>query len=390
MLTPSYLLHAPEAAEEIAEQLHIDILTRIIERVMIRIENGDSYMLTALDKWQIETMQQAGFLLEDIQAEIAKATEKMQNEIAEAMEDAGLRTLTYDDAIYRKAGLDPVPLVQSPTMIAVMQRDFEATVGEWKNFTRTTATATQQAFIRACDKAYNLALSGTISAAQAVREGLNDLVTDGVYVEYPSGHRDTIETATARAVRTGIAQASAEVQMARLKEFDWDLVIVSSHLGARPDHFVWQGKIYSRTGNGYPDFVASTGYGTVAGLCGANCRHSFSPWSEGMGNPFESFDSEDNQKQYEIEQHQRTLERRIRDTKRQAMGWKTAAEKAPDEATKAKAEREYQRKAALLQRQNKAYNDYCDENGLKRRSERISIAKWDRKQAAAARSAATK
>ena len=390
MLTPSYLLHAPEAAEEIAEQLHIDILTRIIERVMIRFERGENYILTALDKWQIETLQQAGFLLEDIQAEIAKATEKMQNEIAEAMEDAGVRALAYDDAIYMQAGLDPVPLVQSPVMIAVMQRDYEATVGEWKNFTRTTAKATQQASIRVCDKAYNLALSGTISAAQAVREGLNDLVTDGVYVEYPSGHRDTIETATARAVRTGIAQASAEIQIARLDEFDWDLVIVSSHLGARPDHFIWQGKVYSRTGNGYPDFVASTGYGSVTGLCGANCRHSFSPWSEGMENPFESFDSEDNQKQYEIEQHQRTLERRIRDTKRQTMGWKTAVDKAPDEATRAEAEREYQRKASLLQRQNKAYNDYCEANGLKRRSERINIAKWDRKQAAAARSAAKK
>ncbi len=31
----------------------------------------------------------------------------------------------------------------------------------------------------------------------------------------------------------------------------------------------------------YPDFVASTGYGTGAGLCGWNCRHSFGPYVEG-------------------------------------------------------------------------------------------------------------
>ena len=28
----------------------------------------------------------------------------------------------------------------------------------------------------------------------------------------------------------------------------------------------------------YPDFIETTGYGEVDGLCGVNCRHSFSPF----------------------------------------------------------------------------------------------------------------
>lgn len=244
MLTPSYLLHATEPAEEIAEKLHTDILNRIIERILIRMGRGDEYILTPVDKWQIETLQQAGFLLEDIQKEIAAAVPLMQVEIAEAMEDAGVTALEYDDAIYRAAGLDPVPLVQSPHLISIMQRDYEATMGDWTNFTRTTANAAQQTFIRACDNAYHLAMTGAISPAQAVREALEEIITDGVYVRYPSGHHDTIETATTRAVRTGISQASAHIQMARMKEMGVDLAIVSSHFGARPDHAEWQGKIY--------------------------------------------------------------------------------------------------------------------------------------------------
>ena len=86
MLTPSYLLHATEPAEEIAEQLHQDIMNRIIERILIRFNRGDDYILTAVDKWQIETLQQAGYLLEDIQKEIAKHTGRMQSEIKEAKE----------------------------------------------------------------------------------------------------------------------------------------------------------------------------------------------------------------------------------------------------------------------------------------------------------------
>ena len=135
MLTPSYLLNATEPAEEIAEKLHSDILIRIIERIKIRFKRGDSYILTAVDKWQIETLQQAGFLLNDIQKEIASATGYMQTEIAEAMEDAGVKALAYDDAIYREAGLDPVPLVQSPYLIQLMLDTYEQTAGEWRNFT---------------------------------------------------------------------------------------------------------------------------------------------------------------------------------------------------------------------------------------------------------------
>ena len=396
MLPPSYLLHAVEPAEEIAEQLHKDIVDRIVERVMIRFERGDAYILTPLDKWQIETLQQAGFLLEDIQKTLAAATGKMQTEIAQAMEDAGVQALEYDDEIYRQAGFDPVPLVQSPYMIRLMQRDYEATVGEWKNFVNISKRAIHNLFVGACDTAYHRAITGMISPAQAVREALETVISGGAYVNYTDKkgnviRRDTIETATARAVRTGISQASAKIQLARMDEFDVDLVIVSSHIGARPDHEVWQGKIYSRSGGeDYPDFVSSTGYGSLTGLCGANCRHHFSPWFEGQGNPFEQYDCEENLKYYEQEQRQRTLERRIRNTKRETMNWRTAMKAEKDPGKKAEYEAEYQRKAALLQRQNAAYNQFCEETGLKKQHDRIHIAKWDRKQAAQARAAAKK
>lgn len=390
MLNPSYLLHATEPAEEIAEALHQDILNRIIERIALRFNREDDYILTALDKWQLETLQQAGFLLEDIQKEISKATGKMESEIAEAMEDAGVTALEYDDRIYREAGLNPVPLVQSPYMIQLMQDTYLQTMGEWRNFTSISKRAVHDLFVNACDTAYVQAMSGMISPRQAVREALDTIVDGGVYVEYPGGRKDTIETATARAVRTGISQAAGRIQIARMEEMDVDLVLVSSHLGARPEHAEWQGKVYTRAGLNpkYPDFVAVTGYGTVTGLCGANCRHSFGPYFEGQHNPFEQFDDEENRKLYELEQRQRELERRIRKTKREAMSWRTARDAETDPDTREEYEAKYQKKAALLQKQNAAYNQFCEDNGLKKQQDRISIAKWNRSEAAQARAAA--
>lgn len=377
---------------------------------MLRMLRGDDNILAAQDKWQIETLQEAGDLLGDIQKEIIDKTKLMTEEIKDEFEDAGVTALEYDDNIYNRAGLETTPLKQSPYMQRLMQRNYEATLGEWKNFTKTTASASQQAYINAMDKVYYMTASGTISYTQATKEAVKELVTAGVTVHYPTGHKDTIETATLRAVRTGVSQTTAEIQIARMKEMGVPLVLTSAHLGARPTHEPWQGKVFHVDWNKlstlhplpevqapklddkykakYPEFVESTGYGTVTGLCGANCRHNFSPYYEGMPNPFEQYDSEENRKQYEKEQRQRLLERRIRKTKRQVANLKTAIDAAGDEAEKFDLDQEYQRKAALLQKQNAEYKEFCKENGLKELNDRLAIAEWDRKQAAAARGAA--
>lgn len=410
MLTPEYLLRITEGAELIADRLHTDIINRIVERIMLRMLRGDDYILTAQDKWQIETLQEAGDLLEDVQKEIADKTRLMEVEVKQAFEDAGVKALEYEDNIYRQVGLEPTPLKQSPYMQRLMQRNYEATLGEWKNFTKTTAKASEQAFVEACDKIYIETASGAVGYTQAVKEATKELITTGVTVEYPTGHKDTIETATLRAVRTGVAQTSAQIQIARMKEMGVPLVLTSAHLGARPTHEPWQGKVFYVDWNKlnalhplpevptptlddkyrakYPEFVESTQYGTVTGLCGANCRHNFSAYYEGMPNPFEQYDSEENRIQYEKEQRQRLLERRIRKTKRQVANLKARLDAVGDDAERFGLDEEYQRKAALLQKQNAAYKEYCKENGLKELRDRLQIAEWDRTQAAAARGAA--
>lgn len=396
MLTPEYLLHIAEGAEDVAEQLHQDIINRIVERIMMRLGRGEEFLLTASDKWNIEVLQEAGFLLEEIQREVAKKTKLQQSEIADAMTEAGVRALQYDDAVYKAAGLSPIPLTQSPYMMRLMQRNYEATLGEWRNFTRTTATTAQRTFINLVDKAYYQTASGALSYTQAVKEAIEELANDGVYVAYPSGRKDTIETAVLRAVRTGISQATGDIQIARMKEMDWDIILVSAHLGARTgdggenagNHAWWQGKFYSRSGEDKRFLPFSvTGYGTIEGLDGVNCRHSFGP-GDGVNNPFEQYDSEENKKAYELQQRQRTMERRIRKTKRECMTLKTALDNAQDEKLKLELDMDYQKKSDLLKKQNQAYNKFCEENHLKRLSDRLQTARWDRKQAATAIGAA--
>ena len=399
MLTPDYLYRITEGAEDIASQLHANIIQKIIERMMIRLGRGEDYLLTATDKWQIEVLQEAGYLLEYVQKELADKTKKQVKEIQEAMEDAGVQALQWDDKIYQAAGLSPAPLLQSPVLMRIMQRNYEATFGEWRNFTRTTANEAQRLFINQMDNAYNMVVSGAVSYTEAVRDVINDVSEVGMKVSYPSGYRLSIESATMMIVRTGISQAAAEVTTARMEEMDWDIVLVSAHLGARTgdggmnpgNHLWWQGQFYSRTGRTkeYPDFKTATGYGTGEGLCGWNCRHSFGP-GDGINNPFSEKDIAyaDNYKIEKLQQRQRTLERRIRDSKRKVQNLQTAVDNCKDEKLKFELQQKLDRKSYTLSKQNKAYQQYCKDNNLKEYAERLKVAKWSREQASKAAGAA--
>ena len=397
MLEPRYLQQIADGAENIASQLHEYIVRQIVDRMMIRIGRGESYLLTSSDRWRIEVLQDSGYLLEDITAELAKYTKRQEKEIKAAMEEAGVKALEYDDKIYRAAGLSPMPLTQSPALIRLMERSYNATLGEWRNMTRTTAQAAQRLFLNECDLAYNKVMSGAVAYNQAVREAVEAAVSNGVYVDYPTGHRDTIETATARAVRTGIAQAAGDISIKRMEEMDWDVILVSAHIGARTgdggqnpgNHLWWQGQFYSRTGKDkrFPDFYKSTGYGTGEGLCGWNCRHSFGS-GDGVNNPYNDIQTTDNYRMEKLEQRQRALERRVRKTKREVMGLQEAVEKCKDEAAKFELQQTLDRKSYLLSRQNKAYSDFCKRNDLRPLNERLQIARWQREQAAKAKGAA--
>ena len=396
MLRPAYLAAIAEGSEQIASELHDYIVQAIVGRMMERIGRGEKYLLTSADRWRIQILQDAGELLENITAELALYTRKQIQEIRLAMEEAGVKALEADDLIYSAAGLSTVPLWESPALVRLMERNMNASLGEWKNYTRTTAEEAQRLYITECDKAYNHVMSGAVAYTQAVREAVETISSAGVAVKYPSGHTDTLETATARAVRTGIAQATGDISLKRMEEMDWDIILVSAHIGARTgdggqnpgNHLWWQGQFYSRTGKDkhFPPF-SQTGYGTGEGLCGWNCRHSFG-CGDGVHNPYKDIQTEDNVRMEKLEKRQRELERRVRKTKRAVMGMQTAVEQCQDEAAKFALQQELDRKSYLLQRQNQAYQDFCKYNSLRPLLERLKIARWSREQAAKARGAA--
>lgn len=390
MLTPQQILEIIDTLYPNIDELNTWITSDLIKRVMARIGRGSLFM-TATDDWQLQVYQAAGGHLEAVQREIARWTKTSDAEIKRIFEDAGIKALAYDSDFYVAHGLEAFNLAQSEGMIQLLEDTYRRTAGTVHNFTRTTAQASQQRLISVLDTAHFKVNSGAASYTQAVEEAIASLVNEQTKVIYPTGHVDTIETAVLRAVRTGVAQASGNMAVQGMIERDWDVVLVSAHLGARygdggenpGNHFWWQGKFYSRTGRtpGLPLFEEATGYGTGEGLCGWNCRHSFGPGDQ-RHNPYANFDAEENKKAYDLSQKQRTQEARIRHTKAKLVGLRQAIEAAEDAAAKATLEGKYTKAAKLLEKQNLAYNTFCQDNNLKRLADRIQIAQWTRADAA--------
>lgn len=144
-------------------------------------------------------------------------------------------------------------------------------------------------------------------------------------VDYRSGARTAVDAAVRRHVVTQQSQCRNDLLFARMDEWGHDLVFVSAHWGARPSHAVWQGRVYSRSGADprYPALAPATGYGTAGGLCGANCRHTMTPYVEGLSKlPDTDFSAQErltgmtSDEYYVAMQRQRALERKVREQKR--------------------------------------------------------------------------
>lgn len=357
--------------------LFSDYETSVIEDIARRLKGLDFSSAA----WQMQRLSESGSLYKDVIKQLAKLTGKSEKVLEETFKRAGVKAITYDDKIYKAAGLKPPPLNLSPAMLKALEAGLTKTNGVITNLTMTTAINAQHTFIKSADLAYMQVSTGAMSYDQAIRAAVKKMAAEGLsVVDYASGHEDKIDVAMRRTVLTGVAQTTNQLQINRADEMGNDLVAVSAHAGARnvgtgpKNHASWQGKIYSRSGKHpkYPNFEKVTGYGTGEGLGGWNCRHSFYPYFEGLSEnaytkqEVKSLNKEKvtyQDKQIDLfiaTQYQRAIERKIRYWKRQA---------AAMDAAKLDSNTEYQK----IKYWQATMRDFINQTGLDRQSVREQV-----------------
>lgn len=176
MLTPQELLEIVDTMQPQLDELNIWITTDLISRLMARLGRGEQFLLTGTDQWQIDVYKSAGGHLEDLQKEIQRFTKKSEAEVRAIFEDIGIRAWAADNEFYVSKGFESVSLPQSENMVKLLTDAYQRTNGEIHNFTRTTATASQQQLIKTLDTAHFKVMSGAQSYTQAVKDAVNEIV----------------------------------------------------------------------------------------------------------------------------------------------------------------------------------------------------------------------
>ena len=143
MLTQSDFINIEKQATAIYESLEL----QIIEEIATRVANVGYVNTVVLNDIQIA--QEMGVLYIDIISLVAKYNHSTYEEVAKIFEEAGTKTLKFDDKIYTEAGLNPLPINQSPGMVQMLNATIEKTSGNLQNLVMTTAISSQTQFYNA-------------------------------------------------------------------------------------------------------------------------------------------------------------------------------------------------------------------------------------------------
>ncbi len=332
MLSPDQIQDAGDAVAALYSDMEAKMLDHLVG-VLLDVDKLDQKSITELNLL-------AQSMTSDLQKIVESNKEYIADEVYETCETF-LKASDKDDIKRLGKGdlIFPQQLAATVTgMQLVMNRN---------NIKMVEGAKT--AFLNASIEAVTKINSGLFTTERALHQAARKLEGEGIPIEYvtyqnPKTGKTTItnhvDVAVRRHIRTQISQDGARMTMDRLKKYDVALVEVSSHAGSRPEHAEWQGRVYSLKGDitiegtRYRDFYSATRYGSVDGLCGANCRHSFAPYIHGAPRSYEPNPSHPsglpNDEVYGLTQKQRYLERKIRDDKRQLRGAQVEYEKHPD------------------------------------------------------------
>lgn len=378
MLSPRYLAGISDDIVRIYSQLEHDIIIDMARR--LHKMKG----VTDASIWQAGILKEIGGLQSDVQKYLVKYDKEAQKEIIALFEEALSKSDKADMRVFdaaKRSMSDRQRLIfeaiaekqQSAGIVTGSKAAQEGVIKTFSNLSRLTmsiASTSSSDFITQANAAFMQTVSGVFDYNSALKNAVKNLAQKGIHtVEYTdSGKRilRSIEGAVRSNILTGINQTASRRTLDNCQDLDCDLVEVSAHMGARPSHAAWQGKVYSLSGTSdkYPSFYAACMPGEPDGIGGVNCRHSYYPYFEGMERMYNDGELDEMKEptveyngkkmtQYEAEQNLRALERGIR---------KHKLEVDALEATGLDATAERQRLGAW---QAKA-RDYCKETGLRR------------------------
>ena len=267
----------------IFSRLEVRIMKDIIRRIK---ENG---FVTASADWQISRLKQLGESEQTIKQLIQDALGASDEELERIFSDEVYEQYYGHAHAYELANMQQVPLEENEALQRTVEAMKEQLRGEYRNLTGSMGFAFRgaggklqysplaNAYRTIMDNAVSDITSGAFDYNAVLKRTVSDLTSSGLrWIDYDSGRRDRVDVAARRAVLTGFRQVQGKINEQVTAELHTDMYEVSYHVGARPSHQPWQGRVWSME-----QLKSVCGLGSVTGLCGANCYHDYKPFPPG-------------------------------------------------------------------------------------------------------------
>lgn len=379
---------------EPVEEAYLACLDRLVVNIAKHLGTGKAFRTAA---WETMKLAEQGQLTAENAKIISEETKKVPEEIRKAIDEASAIALASLEKAVAEAiaegRLEKAPVDSVVDMLLELQQQavdsanlvntvmLESGKSAFLSAVEDTVMWQEQALnTTAAQAALNdsasATLIGTETRRQALQKAISQMADAGIYGFVDrAGRHWSPEAYINMDIRTTVHNAAIQSVKNRQQDYNSDVFLVSTHSGARPLCYPYQGKFYSwgNSGGFFTDgqgrqhsyrSITETSYGEPAGLFGINCGHYPIPQIPGVTIPpeREKEPKEENDKEYLESQEQRALERAIRNAKRKEAAYKAAG---LDDAAKEEAARVRQEQAAM--------RDFIERTGRTRRYDRESI-----------------
>lgn len=330
MFTPTEIEALPSAMEQLYRSLQLNIMSDLTERLKA---NGEE--ITSAADWQINRLYELGVSKDEIDSLIQSTLDVSDDEIDRIYDEVVKSGYARNEELYTSKGKEYIPYAENKQLQQLVKAVKNQTKSEYRNITGSLGFAVRNAdntlsftpladfYQRTLDNGLMQIASGAVDYNTVLKKAVKAMTDSGLRtVDYASGWSNRVDVAARRALMTGFNQVVAKVNEDNAEQLGTEYFEVSYHRGARPTHQVWQGRVYSKK-----ELETVCGLGTVTGLCGANCYHSYSPFIKGIDTPTYSEEELDRMNEeentpkeyngrqytaYEAQQRQRQLETAMR------------------------------------------------------------------------------
>lgn len=232
---------------------------------------------------------------EDIERFIKDALDASYPEMFELYDRVLENEYVRNRALYEQVNAQYIPYEQNLQLQQAAEALRAQTAGDFENIThsmgfmvdmgggRRVFTPLSVYYQQYLDEAMVDIAFGAFDYGSVLRRTVTQMVNSGIRTVYfaPKDSKrlytNRIDVAVRRAVLTGASKLAGEISQYNARQLNTEYFEVSWHENARPTHRVWHGQVWSRS-----ELESVCGLGSVTGLCGANCYHSYYPFVPGI------------------------------------------------------------------------------------------------------------